>query len=171
MEADRGFVENVQHAAEAAADLAGESDTLGFAAGESRSGAAERKVIEAHVDEEREPVVDFADQLAGDFLFVGGELPFFYLCHELAEGGAADLVECAVTEADGGCGVAKPAAAAFAAVDLADELLKQCAKMRRELGGFFEGGIEAFVLEAEERLHLLGTRGRAGGCRESLYGR
>ena len=125
VEADRRFVEDVQHAAEAAADLAGEADALGFAAGERGGGAAEREVVEADIDEEREAVVDFADQFAGDFLFVRGQLPLLDLRDQLAERRAADLVERAVAEADGGRVVAQPAAAALAAVDLADELFEQ----------------------------------------------
>ena len=45
VEADRRFVEHVEHAAQAAADLAGEANALGFAAGERRRGPAEREVI------------------------------------------------------------------------------------------------------------------------------
>ena len=36
MQADGRFIENVEHAGQAAADLAGEADALGFAAGERR---------------------------------------------------------------------------------------------------------------------------------------
>ena len=42
VEADRGFVEDVEHADEPAADLAGEADALRFAAGERGGGAVER---------------------------------------------------------------------------------------------------------------------------------
>ena len=70
VEADRRLVEHVQHAAQAAADLAGQANALRFAAGERRRGAAEREVIEADVDQEREPVFDLADQFAGDLLLV-----------------------------------------------------------------------------------------------------
>src|SRR5262249_45506008 len=140
------------------ADLAGEADALGFAAGERRGGAAEREIVEADVDEEREPAFDFADELAGDFLLVRGELPLLHLRDELAERSAADLVECAVAEADGGGIVAEPATTAFAAVDLADELFQQAAKARGKFGGFFEGGIKAFVLEAKQRVLGSGFR-------------
>ncbi len=77
VEADRRLVEHVQHAAQAAADLAGEANALGFAAGERWGGAAECEVVETDVDEEREPVLDFANQLAGDFLFVGRRVSIF----------------------------------------------------------------------------------------------
>ena len=66
---DRRLVEDVEHAGQAAADLAGEADALRFAAGECRAGAAEREVIEADIDEELQPVRDLADDFAGDLLF------------------------------------------------------------------------------------------------------
>ena len=40
MQADGGFVQHVHHAGQAAADLAGKADALGFAAGKGFSGAA-----------------------------------------------------------------------------------------------------------------------------------
>ena len=40
VQADGGFVQNVHHAGQTAADLAGEADALGFAAGEGFGGAA-----------------------------------------------------------------------------------------------------------------------------------
>ncbi len=151
VQADRGFVEHVQHAAQAAADLAGEADALGFAAGERGRAAAEREVIEADVDQEREAIVDFADELAGDLLFAGGEFPFLHLSDEVAQGRAADLVERAFAEAEGGRVIAQAAAAAFAAIDFADKMLEQLRVARGELRGFFERGVEAFVLEVEDR--------------------
>ena len=68
MQADRRFVEHVQHAGEAAADLARQANALRLAAGERRRRAAEREVFEADVDEELQAVADFAPQLAGDLL-------------------------------------------------------------------------------------------------------
>ena len=47
MQADRRLVENVEHADQSAADLAGQPDALRFAAGQRRGGAVEREVIEA----------------------------------------------------------------------------------------------------------------------------
>ena len=50
VQADRRLVENVEHADQAAADLAGQADALRFAAGERRGRAVEREVFEADVD-------------------------------------------------------------------------------------------------------------------------
>ena len=52
MQADRRLVENVQHADQAAADLAGQADALRFAAGERRGGAVERQIFEPDVEQE-----------------------------------------------------------------------------------------------------------------------
>ena len=47
VQADRGLVEHVEHAAKPRADLRGEADTLALAAGERRRRAVEREVVEA----------------------------------------------------------------------------------------------------------------------------
>ena len=78
MEADRWFVENVEHADEAATDLAGEADALRFAAGKRWRGAFERKVFEADVEQEAEAAADFFEHLVGDLFFVSFE-------HQLGE--------------------------------------------------------------------------------------
>ena len=52
MQADRRLVEDVEHADQPAADLAGQADPLRFAAGERRRGAVERQVVEADVEQE-----------------------------------------------------------------------------------------------------------------------
>ena len=49
VQADRRFVEDVEHADQPAADLAGQADPLHLAAGERRGGAVERQVVEPHV--------------------------------------------------------------------------------------------------------------------------
>ena len=66
VQADARLVEDVQHADQAAADLPGEADALGLAAGERRGGAVERQVVQADVEQEAEPAADLLEQLAGD---------------------------------------------------------------------------------------------------------
>ena len=67
VQADRWFVEDVHHADQARADLAGEPDALGFAARKRFRAAVEREVVEADVAQEREAVRNFADEAGGDF--------------------------------------------------------------------------------------------------------
>ena len=66
MEADRGFVEDVEDAGEAAADLGGEADALCFAAGERAGAAVEGEVAEADFIEESEPLGDLAGDVVDD---------------------------------------------------------------------------------------------------------
>jgi hypothetical protein len=68
MQADRGFVEDVEDADEPAADLAGQADPLRFAAGEGRGGAIEAEVVEADVGEKAETAADFLQCFGGDRL-------------------------------------------------------------------------------------------------------
>ena len=56
VQADGRLVQHVQHAGQAAADLAGQADALRFAAGQRRRRPAQRQVIEADVDQELQPV-------------------------------------------------------------------------------------------------------------------
>ena len=68
VQADRRLVENVEHADQAAADLAGQANALRLAAGKRRGGAVERQVVEADVRQEAEPAADFLEHFGGDQL-------------------------------------------------------------------------------------------------------
>ena len=66
VQADRRLVQDIQHAHQPRADLAGQADPLGLAAGERRRRAVERQVVQADVDQERQPRADLLEQLLGD---------------------------------------------------------------------------------------------------------
>ena len=66
VQADARLVEDVEHADQAAADLPGQADALGLAAGERRGGAVEREVVQADVEQEAEPAANLLEHLAGD---------------------------------------------------------------------------------------------------------
>ncbi len=68
VQADRGLVEHIEHAREPRADLRGEPDALALAARERARGARQRQVIEPDVDQERQPLADFLEHAAGDFV-------------------------------------------------------------------------------------------------------
>src|SRR3712207_4841990 len=74
VEADRGLVEHVEDAREAGADLRGEADALGLAAGEGARGAAEVEIVEADIVEEAQALVDLLEDGAGDLALLRGEL-------------------------------------------------------------------------------------------------
>ena len=66
MQADGGLVENVHHAHQARADLAGQADALGLAAREGVGAATERQIVQAHVDQKAQPVLQFLENLLRD---------------------------------------------------------------------------------------------------------
>ena len=66
VQADRGLIEDVHDAGEPGAHLAGQPDALRFAARERLGAAIERQVIQAHVDEEAQPLGDVLHDLGGD---------------------------------------------------------------------------------------------------------
>ena len=49
VQTDRRFVQDVQHAAQPAAELGGQANPLGLAPGETRRGTTEGKVVESNV--------------------------------------------------------------------------------------------------------------------------
>ena len=66
MQADRGFVEDVQNTDQPGADLAGQADTLGLTTGQGVCAAIQRQIIEADVDEELQAFANFLEDLVGD---------------------------------------------------------------------------------------------------------
>ncbi len=66
VQSDAGLVEHVEHADQRCADLRGQSDALTLAAGERVSGAIERQVVEADVDQEARALDHGLEQRLGD---------------------------------------------------------------------------------------------------------
>ena len=66
VQADRGFVQHVDAAGEAAPELCRQADALGFAAGEGGGGPVQAQVAQPHVPEEAEATAHLAQRLLGD---------------------------------------------------------------------------------------------------------
>ena len=62
----RRLVEDVEDADQTAADLAGQANALGFAAGQRRGGAVEGQVMQADVEQEAEPAANFLEDFDGN---------------------------------------------------------------------------------------------------------
>ena len=56
VQADRGLVQHIEHAGQARADLRGEADALAFAAGEGARCARQGQVVQADIEQERQPL-------------------------------------------------------------------------------------------------------------------
>ena len=66
VQADRGLVEDVEHAHQARAHLGREPDALPLAARERGAGAVEGEVAEADFEQEAQPLADLAQDAVGD---------------------------------------------------------------------------------------------------------
>ena len=159
VQADRRFVQHVQHSAEPAADLGREADALHLAAGKRGGRPGKRKVFESHVDQELGSIADLAVDLAGDLPLGGGRLPGKEFGQHLAQRLAADLVDHAAAETHCGRVVAQSAAAADRAIDLVDKVLQPAAKTGRNSAGLFQRRVETFELETERRKCIRHTEG------------
>ena len=73
VEADGGFVADIEDAHEPGADLRSEADALALTAGEGAGRAVEGEVLEADVDEEPEAGGDLLHDLGGDHALAVGE--------------------------------------------------------------------------------------------------
>ena len=101
VQADRGLVQHIEHAGQPRADLRGQPDALAFAAGQGAGGARQRQVIQADVEQERQPLADFLQHARGDLVllrverFRHGLEPFAGAAHrqfrDFADMLAADL--------------------------------------------------------------------------------
>ena len=74
MQPDRGLVEDVEDADQAGADLGREPDPLRLAARERGRRPLQRQIADSDRDEEREPLLDLADDEPGDRLLGLGQL-------------------------------------------------------------------------------------------------
>ena len=66
VQSDAGLVQHIHHARQAAADLAGQADALGLAAGQRVGPALQAQVAQAHVVEEQQARGDLSHHLARD---------------------------------------------------------------------------------------------------------
>jgi len=66
MQSDRGLVEDVEHAHQAAPDLGRQPDALRLPARQGPGRPPERQVVEPHVPQEPEAFRDFLEDRAGD---------------------------------------------------------------------------------------------------------
>lgn len=70
---DAGFVEHVEHAGEAGADLRGQADPLGLPAGEGHGGPIQAQVIEAHIEQEPQAHPDLPQHQIADLDLAAAE--------------------------------------------------------------------------------------------------
>ena len=93
VESDARFVEDVEDAGESAADLRGEADALGFAAGEGAAFAVEGEVAEADFLEKGKAAGNFFDDFAGDGFLVALQAEVFHDFGGAGDGEVAEVMD------------------------------------------------------------------------------
>ena len=101
VQTDRGLVEDVQHADETRSDLGGEADALGFTTRQRAGRAAERQVVEPHVEQEAHAGVDLLQDLLGDHEIAVAQLETGEARCGLADRHGADLGDVVAVDGDG----------------------------------------------------------------------
>ena len=101
VEADRGLVQNVQHAHEAGADLGGQADALALAAGQGAGGAVEGQIAQAHRLQEVEPGANLLQNLGGNQLLVAGEGQVVEELHLVGDAEGGSVVDALAAHGDG----------------------------------------------------------------------
>ena len=75
VQADAGFIEDIQHTTELRADLRGQTDTLRLTATETFGAAIERQIIEPNVHQKAKPLRDFLQDRSRNFCIQTLRLP------------------------------------------------------------------------------------------------
>ena len=74
VQADAGLIQDIGHAHQAGADLGGQTDSLGLAAGEGGGGPGKGQVFQPHVHQKSHSCTDFLQNLVPDGLLTGSKL-------------------------------------------------------------------------------------------------
>ena len=90
---DGRLVQHVQHTHQPAADLAGQPDSLGLAAGQRGCRSVQVEVVEAHVAQEPDAGVDLLEHPLGDEHLAIAQLETGQHLAGLADGQRAELVD------------------------------------------------------------------------------
>ena len=124
VQADRGFVEDVEHAHQTGADLGGEPDPLGLAPGQGAGGPGQRQVVEPHIDQEPQALADLLEEPLGDHLLAFGQLQGVDEGAGVADRQIGELGDVEPVDRDGERLGLEAGALAGSARDLAHELLE-----------------------------------------------
>ena len=85
MQADRRLIQHVHHADQTGTNLARQTDTLSFTAGERFSRAGKRQVVQANVHQELQAIANLFQHFFGDFCALAGELQVVKEVHRVAD--------------------------------------------------------------------------------------
>ena len=124
MQADRRFVQDVQHPHQGRPDLRGQADSLGLPSCQGAAGPIQREVVQPDVHQELEPGPDLLEDPLGDHVFPLGELEAGQELQFVPDGLRGELPDVDAADAHRQRLGLQPGALARPAGDLAHELLE-----------------------------------------------
>ncbi len=124
VQADRRFVQDVQHAGQPAADLGGQADPLSFPARQRPAGPVEREVVQTDVHQELQASPDLLQHAFGDELLPLGELQVAQEVELRADALGREVGDVQLTHGDGERFGLQPSPLAGSARDLPHVLLQ-----------------------------------------------
>ena len=113
VQADRGFVQNIQHAHQGGTDLGSQPDSLALAAGESTGRAGKGQIAEAHIRQELEPGLDLLHDLLRNHRHIALQLQFIHKLQLVLDAHGAEFHDAHAAYGDSPGNVRKPLAAAL----------------------------------------------------------
>ena len=122
VQADGRLVQDIHHADQARADLAGQADALRLAAGQGVGAAIQSQVVEADIDQELQALADFLEDLVGDLAAAASQSQAAKVVASLTHRQGCDGWQCALAHPDMACLAAQAGAAAVRAGLGAEEL-------------------------------------------------
>ena len=113
VQADGGLVQHIHDAHQAGADLAGQADALGLAAGQGLGAALQCQVVESHVHQKAQALGHLLDDPAGDLAPLARQFQLLEELQGLADRQGGDGGQVVPIDEDMACGLVEPGAMTF----------------------------------------------------------
>ena len=149
MQADGRFIKDIQNASEGSSHLTGQPNPLAFAPRQGRHRPVQSEVMESNIDEERQPIRHFAQQVASDATVGPFELNVPDELEALAQRQLAHLLQGFSLKADRGRITAQAAAVTNRTRDFTNEMVQLHPVRERHACCLFHRRVESLVLELE----------------------
>ena len=123
VQADAGFVQNIQHTGQRTADLGGQADALALAAGQCACRAGQRQVIQTHALQKLQAVLDLLHDLPADLFLLFGQIRLIFRdeAQFIPDGHLAEFADVFVPDGHGQHHRLQAAAMAVRALDAGHE--------------------------------------------------
>ena len=93
VQSDAGFIQDIEDACQAGADLGGQPDSLTFTAGECRRGPVQGEVVKTYTLQKHQALLNLPENPSGNLLFLRGKIQIFKKHKGFLNGKAGDFMD------------------------------------------------------------------------------